>query len=73
MIPNGLTSAVIHRARLGLLSPWHVHARSGQAPDFYENTLGFKPVRCDIIKMKEGGRIRHILFDTGGQQRYVFM
>jgi catechol 2,3-dioxygenase-like lactoylglutathione lyase family enzyme len=37
--------------------------------DFYENTLGFKPVRCDIIKMKEGGRIRYIFFDTGGQQR----
>jgi catechol 2,3-dioxygenase-like lactoylglutathione lyase family enzyme len=24
--------------------------------EFYANTLGFKPVRCDIITMKEGGR-----------------
>ena len=27
--------------------------------EFYENVLGFKAVRCDIIKVKEGGRIRH--------------
>ena len=25
--------------------------------DFYEHTLGFKPVRCDIVKIKEGGRL----------------
>ena len=36
--------------------------------DFYENVLGFKPVRCDIIKVKEGGLIRHIFFDTGRDQ-----
>jgi len=41
--------------------------------DFYENVLGFKPVRCDIIKMKEGGRIRHIFFDTGRDQLIAFM
>jgi len=41
--------------------------------EFYENTLGFKPVRCDIIKMKEGGRIRHIFFDTGRDQLIAFM
>ena len=23
--------------------------------EFYEDTLGFKPVRCDTIKIKEGG------------------
>lgn len=41
--------------------------------DFYENILGFKPVRCDIIKVKEGGRIRHIFFDTGHDQLIAFM
>ena len=41
--------------------------------DFYENTLGFKAVRCDIIKVKEGGQIRHIFFDTGRDQLIAFM
>ena len=41
--------------------------------DFYENILGFKPVRCDTIKVKEGGRIRHIFFDTGRDQLIAFM
>ena len=41
--------------------------------DFYENVLKFKPVRCDIIKVKEGGQIRHIFFDTGRDQLIAFM
>lgn len=41
--------------------------------DFYENVLGFKPVRCDTIKVKEGGQIRHIFFDTGRDQLIAFM
>jgi len=41
--------------------------------DFYENVLGLKPVRCDTIKVKEGGRIRHIFFDTGRDQLLAFM
>ena len=41
--------------------------------DFYEGVLGFKPVRCDIIKVKEGGQIRHIFFDTGRDQLIAFM
>jgi len=41
--------------------------------NFYENVLGFKPVRCDIIKVKEGGQIRHIFFDTGRDQLIAFM
>jgi len=41
--------------------------------DFYEHVLGFKAVRCDIIKVKEGGRIRHIFFDTGRDQLIAFM
>src|SRR5262244_704582 len=41
--------------------------------DFYENTLGFRAVRCDIIKVQEGGQIRHIFFDTGRDQLIAFM
>ena len=41
--------------------------------DFYENVLGFKAVRCDVIKVKEGGRIRHVFFDTGRGQLLAFM
>ncbi len=41
--------------------------------DFYENTLGLKAVRCDTIKIKEGGHIRHIFFDTGRDQLLAFM
>ncbi len=41
--------------------------------EFYEGVLGFKPVRCDIINVKEGGRIRHIFFDTGRDQLIAFM
>jgi catechol 2,3-dioxygenase-like lactoylglutathione lyase family enzyme len=41
--------------------------------DFYEKVLGFRAVRCDIIKVKEGGQIRHVFFDTGGGQLLAFM
>jgi len=41
--------------------------------DFYERVLGFKAVRCDIIKVQEGGRIRHVFFDTGRDQLLAFM
>jgi catechol 2,3-dioxygenase-like lactoylglutathione lyase family enzyme len=41
--------------------------------DFYERILGFKAVRCDTINVKEGGRIRHIFFDTGRDQLIAFM
>jgi catechol 2,3-dioxygenase-like lactoylglutathione lyase family enzyme len=40
---------------------------------FYEGKLGFKAVRCDIIKVKEGGEIRHVFFDTGQGQLLAFM
>jgi len=40
---------------------------------FYENVLGFRAVRCDILKVKEGGQIRHIFFDTGRDQLIAFM
>ena len=41
--------------------------------DFYEHVLGFTAVRCDVIKVKEGGRIRHVFFDTGRDQLIAFM
>src|SRR5690348_18078424 len=41
--------------------------------DFYENVLGFKAVRCDVLRIKEGGQIRHIFFDTGRDQLIAFM
>ena len=30
-------------------------------------------MRCDILKVKEGGQIRHIFFDTGRDQLIAFM
>ena len=41
--------------------------------DFYENVLKFKAVRCDILKVKEGGQIRHVFIDTGHDQLMAFM
>ena len=41
--------------------------------DFYENILGFPAVRCDIIKIAEGGQIRHVFFDAGRDQLLAFM
>jgi catechol 2,3-dioxygenase-like lactoylglutathione lyase family enzyme len=40
---------------------------------FFEGVLGFKPVVADTIKIKEGGRIRHIFFDVGRDQLIAFM
>ena len=40
---------------------------------FYEGVLGFKAVRCDIMRIKEGGQIRHVFFDTGQGQLIAFM
>ena len=33
--------------------------------DFYENVLGFRAVRCDTIRVKEGGQIRHVFVEIG--------
>ena len=41
--------------------------------EFYEGVLGFRPVVADTIKVKEGGRIRHMFFDTGRDQLIAFM
>jgi glyoxylase I family protein len=40
---------------------------------FYEDILGFRAVRCDILEFEEGGRIRHVFFDTGAGQLIAFM
>jgi catechol 2,3-dioxygenase-like lactoylglutathione lyase family enzyme len=41
--------------------------------EFYEGVLGFEPVVADTIKIREGGRIRHIFFDIGRDQLIAFM
>jgi len=41
--------------------------------EFYEGVLGFKPVVADTIKVKEGGRLRHIFFDVGRDQLIAFL
>src|SRR2546426_337406 len=40
---------------------------------FYEGVLGFKAVRCDTMRVKEGGQIRHVFFDAGDGQLLAFM
>jgi catechol 2,3-dioxygenase-like lactoylglutathione lyase family enzyme len=40
---------------------------------FYEEVLGFPAVRCDLIRVKEGGFVRHVFFDTGAGQLLAFM
>jgi catechol 2,3-dioxygenase-like lactoylglutathione lyase family enzyme len=41
--------------------------------EFYEGVLGFKAIIADTIKIKEGGRLRHIFFDTGRDQLIAFL
>src|SRR5262249_4996867 len=41
--------------------------------EFYEGVLGFTPVIADTIKITEGGRMRHIFFDTGRDQLLAFI
>jgi catechol 2,3-dioxygenase-like lactoylglutathione lyase family enzyme len=40
---------------------------------FYAGVLGFPAVRCDLIRVKEGGFVRHVFFDTGAGQLLAFM
>ena len=40
---------------------------------FYESVLGFKVVRCDTIKIRQGGNIRHMFVDCGRDQLVAFM
>jgi len=41
--------------------------------EFYKGVLWFKPVVAHTIKIKEGGRIRHMFFDIGRDQLIAFM
>jgi catechol 2,3-dioxygenase-like lactoylglutathione lyase family enzyme len=41
--------------------------------EFYEGTLGFKPVVAGTIRVTEGGCIRHLFFDVGRDQLIAFM
>ena len=41
--------------------------------EFYETTLGFDVVRCDTIKIRQGGYIRHMFVDCGQDQLVAFM
>ncbi len=41
--------------------------------EFYENVLGFEVVRCDTIKIRQGGYIRHMFVDVGRDQLVAFM
>lgn len=41
--------------------------------DSYERVLGFPAVRRDLIQVTEGGRVRHVFFDTGQGQLLAFM
>ena len=40
---------------------------------FYEGVLGFQAVRCDLIELEAGGKIRHVFLDTGQGQLIAFM
>lgn len=40
---------------------------------FYEGVLGFPAVRCDVMRIAQGGEIHHVFFDTGGGQLIAFM
>lgn len=40
---------------------------------FYSEVLGFPAVRCDVLKVVEGGEIQHVFFDAGGGQMIAFM
>ena len=41
--------------------------------EFYEGVLGFKPVVADTITIEEGGRLRPLFFDIGGDQLIAFL
>jgi catechol 2,3-dioxygenase-like lactoylglutathione lyase family enzyme len=40
---------------------------------FYEDVLGFKLVVADLLKVKEGGHLRHLFFDVGRDQLLAFL
>jgi catechol 2,3-dioxygenase-like lactoylglutathione lyase family enzyme len=40
---------------------------------FYEEVMGFKVIADDMIRISEGGSIRHVFFDVGHDQLLAFM
>src|SRR3977135_3006470 len=38
---------------------------------FYEGVLGFKPVVADTLRIKEGGRLRHLFFFVAGRDQLL--
>jgi catechol 2,3-dioxygenase-like lactoylglutathione lyase family enzyme len=82
--PEWVRAAAITAERVGFSTLWtpeHIVLVDGfsskldldKTREFYEGVLGFKPVVADTIKIKEGGRIRHIFFDAGRHQLIAFM
>jgi catechol 2,3-dioxygenase-like lactoylglutathione lyase family enzyme len=41
--------------------------------DFYENTLGFPAVVCEMIEPETGGAVRHAFLDVGQGELIAFM
>ncbi len=41
--------------------------------DFYTRKLGFEVGWCDVIELPEGGKIKHVFFDTGDGTFVAFM
>jgi catechol 2,3-dioxygenase-like lactoylglutathione lyase family enzyme len=41
--------------------------------DFYTKKLGFEIGWCDVIELPEGGKIKHVFFDTGDGSFVAFM
>jgi catechol 2,3-dioxygenase-like lactoylglutathione lyase family enzyme len=44
-----------------------------QTREFYEGVLGFKALILDTIRIEEGGYLRHLFFDIGGDQLIGFL
>jgi catechol 2,3-dioxygenase-like lactoylglutathione lyase family enzyme len=40
---------------------------------FYQDVLGFRTVAADTLRIREGGRLRHVFFDVGRGQLVAFM
>jgi glyoxylase I family protein len=41
--------------------------------EFYEGVLGFKAIAYDVIELKEGGEVHHLILDVGHEQAVAFM
>jgi catechol 2,3-dioxygenase-like lactoylglutathione lyase family enzyme len=41
--------------------------------DFYTNKMGWDVAWCDVIEPPQGGKIKHVFFDTGDGTFFAFM